>query len=342
MQATAIVFEKPGKVGLTSFRLPDLTSRDLLVEVICSGVSAGTERWAYLGKRSELTFPNIPGYMGIGKVLRAGEQAAALGYSPGDQVNFFQSRLPQPYSSSWMGAHLSHAVVDAVAETEQCDPEKLDVHVCLKVPVGLDPLEASLTGLCGVALRGIEMAGVPGSINVLVSGVGVIGQFAVQICCLKGARVAVSDVVPRRLEIARQCGAELAVNSQSHSLADAAKSFAPRGFDIIIDTSSHPDVVNGLFPLLRLRGKFIFQGWYPPPSKLDLNAAHQRLPTCYFPCAHSGKAVATAMQLAADGHLRIKPLITHVAAPAEAPEIYRLLDQNPAESLGVVFDWRRL
>lgn len=341
MNSTAIVFEQPGQVALKTIQLPEMTSRDLLVETICSGISIGTERWAYLGKRDELTFPNVPGYMGIGRVLNCGQQAAELGYAEGDLVNFFQSRLPEPYTGSWMGSHLSHAVVDAVAEREQTDPDQLDVHRCVKLPAGLDPAEAALTGLCGVALRGIEMAVVPAGANVLVSGVGVIGQFAAQICRLKGAHVAVTDVVEKRLDIARQCGIELAINPQTQPLADAVRSFAPRGFDVIIDTSSQPAVVNSLFPLLRMRGKFIFQGWYPPPSALDLNAAHVRMPSCYFPCAHSGSAVATAMRLAADGHLKVKPLISHVVKPNRATDIYRMIDTNPAEVLGIVFDWRK-
>ncbi len=342
MKSTAIVFDAPGQVSLKTLELPDINERDVLVEVVCSGVSVGTERWAYLGKRDEVTFPNIPGYMGIGRVTKCGDQAAALGYAVGDHVNFFQSRLPEPYTGSWMGSHLSHAVVDVVAECEQNNPEELDVHRCLKLPEGLDPIDAALTQLCGVALRGIEMATIPAGANVLVSGVGAIGQLAAQICRLKGARVVVADVVPSRLDIARQCGVEMAVNVKTQSLADVTATFAPNGFDVIIDTSSQPSVVNGLLPLLRFRGKFVFQGWYPPPSSLDLNAMQSRMATCYFPCAHSGAAVAAAMRLTADGHLQVRPLISHVVSPHDAVEIYRMLDQDASASLGVVFDWGQL
>lgn len=342
MRTTAIVLNNPGEVSLQTFDLPEPTRRDVVVELEASGISAGTERWAYLGKRAELSFPNVPGYMGIGRVVDAGGAARAAGYTEGDRVNFFQSRLPDPYTGSWMGSHLSHAVVDAVEEQEQANPEQLDVHRCVKLPEGLDSTHAALTGLCAVAMRGIEMAVVPAGARVLVSGVGVVGQFAAQVCRLKGAQVAVSDVVPSRLEVAMRCGAELAVNPKRQPLDEATYAFAPKGFDIIIDTSSQPAVVNALFPLLRLHGKFVFQGWYPPPSSLDLNAAHARMPTCFFPCAHSGTAVATAMRLAAEGHLQIGPLITHRANPRDAPMVYRMLAENPADSLGVVFDWSQL
>ena len=110
--------------------------------------------------------------------------------------------------------------------------------------------------------------------------------------------------------------------------------------DIIIDTSSKPEVVNSLFPLLRRWGKFVFQGWYPPPSELDVWAmAMQRPSTCYFPSAHNDAAVAAAMRWVAGGNLDTESLITHIVKPEDAPEIYRMIETNSEPFLGVVFDW---
>lgn len=340
MKTQALVFPVPEKVELREVELPAPTPRDIVVEVETSGISVGTERWAYLGKRPELTFPNIPGYVGIGRIVEAGAEARARGYTEGGRVNFFRSRLVGDLGkASWMASHLARAVVD-VTEADNHDPEALDVHHLEKLPEGLDPAEAALTNLGAVALRGIEMAGVPMGAKVLVVGLGLIGQFAAQICRLKGAKVAVADLVASRLDTARANGAEWTINPKTEDLAARSREIAPHGFDVIIDTSSSPAVVNSLFPLLRLRGKFVFQGWYPPPSALDLNAAHMRLPTCYFPCAHSGAAVAAMMQWVRDGHIVARNLITHRIKPAEAAEIYKQIAAGSDGFLGVVFDWR--
>jgi bacteriochlorophyllide a dehydrogenase len=341
MKTTAIVFPAPGKVELQEIELPSPTPRDLVIEVEASGISVGTERWTYLGKRPEITFPNVPGYVGVGHITEVGEEARSLGYERGHRVNFFRSRLPERLASaSWMGTHLAHAVVDAFADADH-DVETLDVHNCEKVPDGLDSADAAACNLGGVALRGIELAGIPMGANVLVVGLGLIGQFAAQIVRLKGARVAVADLVPMRLERAKENGADWLINPKSENLAERARAIAPKGFDVIIDTSSSPSVVNSLFPLLRFRGKFIFQGWYPPPSAFDLNAAHVRMPTCYLPCAHSGMAVQAMMQWTRDGKIRVRNLITRLAKPEEAPDIYRQISEGSDGFLGVVFDWRK-
>ncbi|EIP96890.1 theronine dehydrogenase-like Zn-dependent dehydrogenase [Opitutaceae bacterium TAV1] len=341
MNSEAIIFVRPETVRLGQVSLPDPAPSDLLVETLASGVSVGTERWALLGKRNEIRFPNVPGYMAAGRVLETGSAAAARGYRNGDLVYYFASKLAGEFDgASWMSSHLSHAVVD-VCNGVDFDRESLDVHRCEHIPAGADPRSVVLAGLGAVALRGIEMAGIPAGAKVLVAGLGIIGQFAAQICRLKGAEVAVTDRVASRLEVAADNGADQVIDAAAgpENLAVRSRQIAPSGYDIIIDTTSSVAVVNSLFPLLRLRGKFVFQGWYPPPSPLDLNALHQRLPTCYSPCAHSGPAVKSVMQWIADGHIRTDNLITHAARPDQAPEIYKMIAAGSENFLGVRFDW---
>ena len=337
LRTKAIIFQEVGKAIIGEVDLPEPTADDLVVETEASGVSVGTERWAYIGKRAEMTFPFVPGYMGIGKVIEVGTRAAERGYAEGQRVNFCRSRILPPYDGSWMSTHLARAVVNVNYEYL---PDALDVHGCVPVPEGLSPREASLTGLCSVALRGIEMAGIPVGAKVLVCGLGLIGQYAAQAVRIKGAQVCVAEINETRLAIARNLGADWAVNPAQQDLAEVQRQVAPPGFDIIIDTSSIPEVVNGLFPLLRHRGKFVFQGWYPPPSAIDINAIHGVMATCYFPCSHNDACVAAAMCWAAEGRLDVASLITHLVSPAEAPQIYRMIEENAEDFLGIVFDWR--
>jgi 3-hydroxyethyl bacteriochlorophyllide a dehydrogenase len=339
VKTNAVLFVQPGKVILDEVFLPDPTPRDIVIQTEVSGISVGTERWAYLGKRGEIQFPNVPGYMGVGKIVTSGKEAQERGWREGERAYFFASRFSgELEGKSWMGSHVAHAVVDV------CGPRagggELGIHHCEKVPANLAPEDAALAGLCGVAMRGIEMAVVPVGAKVLISGLGVIGQFALQVCQLKGAHVTVTDIVDARLEVAKALGAENIVHGKRDNLQERAKAIAPEGFDIIIDTSSVTAVVNSLFPLLKMRGKFVFQGWYPPPTPLDLNAMHMRMPSAYFPCAHSAEAVETALDWAARGWLRTKPLVTHTYAPKNAAEAYAMIEKGSENFLGILFDWR--
>ena len=341
MRAKAIVFPEKNRCALEDVDLPDPTPKDIVVQTEACGVSVGTERWALIGKRREITYPNVPGYQGVGRIVEVGCDAAKFGFRTDARVHFIRSRLPNPYgANSWMGSHVSPAVVD-VATSREADPLRTSSVACEILPQGMDPMDASLAGLAGVALQGIEMAVIPAGQTVLVAGLGVLGQYAAQACRLKGARVAVSDPVPLRLDVARKLGADWTINPAAESLEDRAKEIAPRGFDVIIDTSSIPSVVTQLFPFLKYCGKFVFQGFYPPPSTMDLATVAGRMPTCYFPNGHTGRHVSAAVQWIADGRMDTRRLITHTAAPDDAPEIYKMIAAGSEDFLGVAFDWRQ-
>lgn len=338
METQGIIFVAPEKVKVGKVQLPSPSPRDIVIQTEVSGVSVGTERWAYLGKRAEIAFPNVPGYQSVGVITEAGDEAQAKGWQVGDRVFYFASRLAGEHEGkSWMSSHVAQAVVDVCGSGGNSE---LGIHHCEKVPAGLAPEDAALAGLCGVAMRGIEMASIPAGTKVLVCGLGVIGQFAAQVCQLKGAEVTATDIVDQRLDIAQQLGAAHIIHGKSENLAERSKEIAPDGFDVIIDTSSVIPVVNQLFPLLSLRGKFVFQGWYPPPSALDINAMHVRMPTCYFPCAHSAEHVAAALEWSARGWLQTKPLVTHTFKPGEAPELYAMMAAGSENFLGLLIDWR--
>jgi threonine dehydrogenase-like Zn-dependent dehydrogenase len=42
------------------------------------------------------------------------------------------------------------------------------------------------------------------------------------------------------------------------------------------------------------------------------------------------------------GDMRVTDLITHRYSPADAPEAYRLLREQRATAMGVLFDWTQL
>ena len=341
MRTKAIILEGPRQVAVKELDLPSMLPCEVLVENEVSAISVGTERWAYIGKRAEIGYPSVMGYMGIGRVVEVGEEAAARGYKVGDRVNFMNSRLPEGYDKTWMGTHLSHAVVD-VCNGVDWEEGGFNCMRCEKVPDNCSPESVALTQLCAVALRGIDMAEVPTGSKVLVNGLGIIGLFAAQICKLKGAYVAAADIKANRLQLAADYQIDRVIDAGKEDILEiAAEVTDGKGFDIIIDTASIPALINSIFPALKLQGKFIFQGWYPPPSELNLDTFHQKLPTCYFPCAHTGVATSAAMRLVSKGVLDAEKMVTHCVKPERAADMFSMIDDNKDEFLGILFDWRK-
>jgi 3-hydroxyethyl bacteriochlorophyllide a dehydrogenase len=332
MRSSAIVFTAPRCTGLAEIELPEPGAEDLVVRTTVSGVSVGTERWALLGRRSEMRFPLVPGYLGVGVVERGTAEFPA-----GERVFFTNARLTEPYAShSWMSTHLARAIV-APTSARDWPP-----YVC-KVPAAVDDISAVMTGMAAVAVQGADMLRVTPSDRAVVLGLGVIGQCAAQVLRARGARVTGADLDPARVELARahSCGA--AVPLAPGPLAPQLAGVMPDGgFDIVVDTTSAASVLQNLDEVLRPRGQILLQGYYPGLTPLNLDRLHGKRPTIVVACSLDLKAHECALRLLLGGQLQLRPLVTRVARPAHAAEVYAQILERPGEFLGIVFDWTSL
>lgn len=184
------------------------------------------------------------------------------------------------------------------------------------------------------------MAAINEGDRVAVVGQGLIGHAAAQICRLKGARVLTADTIPARVELSRLHAADRAVNSLEENLAERISEFTEgQGVDVVIDTSGSTEMIRQEVEFLKRFGKLVFQGWYPPPSGLDLHRMQLKFAHALFPCGHSGDAVARCMQWMREGKLSLLPLITHRFRPDQAPEAYNLVLNHPQDTIGIIFNW---
>lgn len=71
--------------------------------------------------------------------------------------------------------------------------------------------------------------------HILVIGAGTIGLAITQAAKGKGVKVLVSDIFDKKLEFAKEFGADAIVNSTEENLQEAIEAFAPDGLDVIID-----------------------------------------------------------------------------------------------------------
>ena len=86
MQTLAVVMEKPEHLSLRHLELLAPTQDDVIVDVLWSGISTGTERLLWTGRMPfcpGLGYPLVPGYESVGRISAAGQ---ASGRHVGDMV----------------------------------------------------------------------------------------------------------------------------------------------------------------------------------------------------------------------------------------------------------------
>ncbi len=107
--------------------------------------------------------------------------------------------------------------------------------------------------------------------DVLITGAGPIGLMAIPVVKHAGARhVVVTDLNPKRLELARKMGATLAVNPGEMPLADAQKQLGMvEGFDVGLEMSGNAQALRDMIANMSHGGKIALLGI--PAKEMPMN-----------------------------------------------------------------------
>ncbi|MDI7276246.1 MAG: zinc-dependent alcohol dehydrogenase family protein [Anaerolineae bacterium] len=186
----------------------------------------------------------------------------------------------------------------------------------------LDWAEAAMAEPLACCLHGIDLAGVLAGQTVLVIGGGAIGQMHAQLARLSGAgRVALSDPIPRRRELARQLGVD-AVLDPSAQAVDQMRAALDGGADVVIEAVGSPATAEQSIALAAPGGTVIWFGVAAPKARSTISPydIYRREITVrgsfVNPFTHQ-----RALALLESGRLQVAPLITRRVELADLPQV---------------------
>jgi threonine dehydrogenase-like Zn-dependent dehydrogenase len=107
--------------------------------------------------------------------------------------------------------------------------------------------------------------------NALIYGAGPIGLLMLQLVAHSGAStIAVVDLKEDKLRLARSLGAHQVVEA-GPGADDALRTISPLGFDVVVDCTGVPAVVEQMFAHVRSGGKLLFFGVNPPDARIAIS-----------------------------------------------------------------------
>ncbi|MBI3922291.1 MAG: zinc-binding alcohol dehydrogenase [Armatimonadetes bacterium] len=323
--------------------IPEVKSGQVLIEVKASLISPGTELGGVKGRRANPNPEAEPwpfGYSNAGNVLARGEGCEDI------PVGARLACLGGGYA-----LHATHAVV----------PRNLTE----PIPDGVTYEEAASVMLSTTALHAIRRGEVSVCENVLVIGLGVVGQFCVQWARLGGAHVVAWDRYPLRLQVAKKVGAELVVNVAAEDPVAATESFT-RGYGVDCAIMAFGGDGNEAFrqilqcmklaPDTHYMGNVVVVGGAslnqtlaaavgnidvrssarPGPGYHDEAWEHgQSYPPVFVPWT-TKRNMEESLRLTAEGRLDVDSLITDRVSLNDAPAACDKLIDHPDQALGVV------
>ena len=215
------------------------------------------------------------------------------------------------------------------------------VNTLFRIPDGVSYEEATVVMTSGSPLFGLQNAGgyVAGE-TVAVLGPGPIGLMAIQLVkALGAARVILTGTRASRLEVGRQLGADVTVNSREQDpVAVVMATTKGKGADLVIDCAGADDTFDQSLRMAKPGGKVLLVAFYHGPVTADLSHAVRRNVTIYTERGEGGTSVGRALALLAAGRLTAKPLITHQFPLARVHEAIEVLEKRIGDPLKVVLN----
>lgn len=149
--------------------------------------------------------------------------------------------------------------------------ERNTVKVRDDAPIELvGPLGCGIQTGAGTVLRALE---VEAGSSFAVTGAGAVGLSAVMAAYVAGATTIIAvDVVPARLDLARELGATHVVNGKEADAVEEIRRITGTGVDYALDTTGLPALIRQAVDALRQRGTAAILGASRPEDTLDIPA----------------------------------------------------------------------
>lgn len=316
----AFVIKSPFDAELCDLEKPTISDNEVLLRVDAAGF-CGTDIHTYKGEHVT-DYPIVPGHEFSGTIVETGSRITK--FKVGDFVladpNIFcencdackRNKQIHCKNIQVIGNTRNGAFAEYVAVPEQC----------VFFADGIDPLQAAMAEPLACVINAHNKIIIPIGANVLIAGAGTIGLMHLLITKRRGAAsVTMIDLKESQLQLSKSIGAE-SVFVSTPDIAQTLKAQTPAGFDVIIDATGVPRVIEAFIPLLAETGTFLFFGACATDSIIKVNPFE----VYYKDVKLIGSyALQKTMQQSLDmlrGGLDLSPLIGRIISIDEMPQVF--------------------
>ena len=263
---------KKGKVLAEEIPAPMISDNSVLIKVVNSCISAGTEMSSVQASEKSLIkkvienpaligkFFNMVKANGLEKSISRVQGQNSLGAATGYSISGVVIGVGKNVNSYKLGDKVAAAGAGIANHAEFVDvPENL----VMPLPHDMDFKLASTVTLGGIALQGVRRADLKlGEFGVVV-GTGILGLLTIQMLKNSGIRVAAIDLDDNRLSVARELGAEITINPLRDNSQNIISSWSGGyGADSVIFTAatSSSEPLSEAFKFCKKKGKVVLVG----------------------------------------------------------------------------------
>ena len=320
--------EQPGRAQFSSAPVPEPGPDDVLIQVHAAGI-CGTDIHILKGEY-EARYPLIPGHEFSGVIVSAGQNVTR--FKVGDRVtadpNIPCNRCPACQRNE---PNQCENLAAVGVTRDGAFSEYVVVPEGNVFAIGdMSFAAAALVEPLACVAWGLERLRIPPGASALVFGAGPMGCLLAQALHSYGAsRVVVTDVVPYRLALAAELGATETVLADDRQ-EQKIRSIEPGGYNLVVDATGIPHVLERAFDYLRARGTLWVFGVTPNDARVSFSPYEIfRKDLTILGSFAVNRTFQESIAMIQSGRVKVEPLISHTLPLEEFAQGFELAQSDP-------------
>jgi len=331
------VLVEPEKIVIEEVERPKPGEGEVLIRVEVCGI-CGSDIHMFHGTHPFVKPPIVQGHEFSGVVEEIGpgvsriEVGKRVTVEPslicGRCYNCLRGRYNICNELRVLGAQADGAFAEYIAVPER---------TVYEVPENMSFEEGALVEPLSVAVHAVERSSLEVGNNVVILGAGPIGLLITQVARVGGAdRIVVTDLYERRLELAREFGADITINAKREDPVEVIHEELGRdGVDIVFEAVGVEATINQAIEMVRKGAEIVVVGVYGKSPQVKMGLIQDREIVVKGVLMYAWN-YPTAIRLIGERRVDVMRLITHRYPLTELEEAYRLLDREKEKTLKVM------
>ena len=330
------VMVSPGNIQFRMVEIPEISVDYVLVKVMRIGV-CGSDIHVYHGQHPYTPYPVVQGHETSCVVEKVGSNV--IKFEPGDKVTI-EPQVPcgKCYACKCGLYNICDQlkVIGFQTTGVASDYFAVPANKLVKMPAEMSYDAGAMIEPLAVGVHAVQKAGDITGKNILVYGAGPIGNLVAQAAkALGAAEVMIVDLNDKRLEIARQCGADYAVNPRHENLTNRLGEAwgIQKKADCIFECSGAEAAIHSAIENARKGTDIVVVAVYGQAPLMDMALVNEAELKLIGTARYIIDDFRTAIRLVESGNVQLDPLITDIFAFERYDDAYQKIEKFPETTM---------
>lgn len=340
MNMKQVTLVSPETFEIHQVPVPQCQPDQALLKVKAVGI-CGSDIHAYYGKHPFMSFPITLGHEATGEVVQVGAEVTNV--KVGDRVLMRPQKVCGKCRMCREGRYnicKTLEVLGCQCAGASSDYYPVKAELLYRLPDNIPYDVGTVIEPLSVGVRAVNRPGDVKGKNVLVIGAGTIGNVVMQSAKALGAnKVVISDVSDYKLNMAKECGADVTVNVAREKLEEVLdRELGIDGLDVVYECSASGAALNQVLRYGRKGMAVVIVAVYGKKPEMEMGLIQDREYELYGTLMYRHEDYLTAIRLVAEGKVNLQALISKEFPLEEVSQAYKYIETHRDEVQKVILN----